>query len=218
MEVNTRRAAQGARELTPEAFDRLLGALDADRDRAGAIYERIRHKLMSLFRWRGCRSPEELADRTIDRVARRLGGGVELRVADPYLYFHGVALNVLREHWREPDREHDVLDDSSRAQAAIPDSESELQHLEARAAAEQRLECLTRCVRHLSAESRRLIEAYHCGSTEARIGTRKALADELGIPLNALRIRAYRIRASLQGCVQTCLRQSTPEIVQGFEH
>src|SRR4029453_5040025 len=88
--------------LTEDAFEKLLAQLDADRERAGEKYERIRHKLIKFFEWRGGASPEEYADRSIDRVARRVYEGAELRVSDPYLYFHGVALKVLKEHWREP--------------------------------------------------------------------------------------------------------------------
>src|SRR5712692_1447912 len=91
--------------LTPEAFEKLLACLDPDRERAGAKYEEIRHKLLKLFQWRGCTAAEDYADRTIDRVARRTLESREPRLEDPYRYFHGVALNVLREYWREPQAE-----------------------------------------------------------------------------------------------------------------
>ena len=86
--------------LTSEAFNRMLLSLAEDREAAGEKYEAIRAKLNKLFRWRGCASPDEYTDETIDRVARRLSDGAELRT-EPYLFFHGVALNVLREHWKQ---------------------------------------------------------------------------------------------------------------------
>jgi DNA-directed RNA polymerase specialized sigma24 family protein len=192
--------------LTTEAFDQLLGQLDADRERAGEKYERIRQKLMKFFKWRGCQSVEEYTDRTIDRVTRKIVEGADLHVSDPYLYFHGVALNVLREHWREPARELGALDElpafDTPAQNPYEQQEQQAERLEK----EQRLDCLNDCVRELSAVQLDLITRYHEteGLDKAR---RKQLADSLGLPMNALRIRAYRIRVGLETCVENCLRQ-----------
>src|SRR5690242_4941740 len=91
--------------LTQETFDRLLSYLDTDRELAGEKYEKIRQRLLKFFKWRGCLNPEEYTDKTIDQVARRVCEGVELRVSDPYLYFHGTALNILKRGWREPEIE-----------------------------------------------------------------------------------------------------------------
>jgi hypothetical protein len=53
--------------LTPEAFDRFLGSLDIDRDRAGEKYENLRLKLLRFFEWRGALHPDLLADETLER-------------------------------------------------------------------------------------------------------------------------------------------------------
>ena len=60
-------------DLTQAAFDSLLEWLDPDRARSGEKYEKIRLRLIKIFACRGCSIPEELADRTIDRVARKVG-------------------------------------------------------------------------------------------------------------------------------------------------
>jgi hypothetical protein len=87
--------------ITPEAFEKLLVWLDAeDREAAGLKYEKIRLKLLKLFKWRNCQPEEYYADETIDRVTRRVAEGAPVEVRDPYLYFHGIALNVIREFWR----------------------------------------------------------------------------------------------------------------------
>jgi hypothetical protein len=49
---------------------------------------------------------------------------------------------------------------------------------------------------------------YHQGKNEHgenNIRHRQKLADEAGIPMNALRIRVHRLRRKLESCVQTCL-------------
>ena len=84
-------------DVSQASFDRLLSLLDSDRERAGERYELIRQKLTKFFQWRGCSEPEEYADRTIDRVARKVGEGAEIRSSEAYAFFHGVAVNVLRE-------------------------------------------------------------------------------------------------------------------------
>jgi hypothetical protein len=59
-------------------------------------------------------------------------------------------------------------------------------------------------VRKLPASQLDLISRYHEteGMDKAR---RKALADSLRLPMNALRIRAYRVRVGLENCVESCL-------------
>jgi len=192
--------------ISQEAFDRLLEFLDSDDQLAGQKYERIRGKLLKFFRWRGCVAPEEYADKTIDRVARRLLEGAELRSSDPYLYFHGVALNILKEHWREPEREHEAFDHLPVSRSPFENpyerNERELEQLEK----EQQLECLDECVKDLPMESLDLITNYH-GPEGLSKERRKELAQSLNIPMNALRIRAYRIRSGLEGCVANCLKR-----------
>ena len=57
--------------LTKESFDTLLAWLDANPDAAARKYEQIRTRLIKIFVCRGCLESEDLADETIDRVARR---------------------------------------------------------------------------------------------------------------------------------------------------
>lgn len=187
--------------LTPFAFEELLTALDADRARAAEQYERIRRRITKLFEWRGCANADELTDRTFDRVARRLSEGATITAGDVYLFCHGVALNVLREHWRAPARATDALADDD-ARLAVADAAAD-----SAAAAEEherRLACLTRCLDALPPESRRLVAAYHLQGN-GHIAARKALAADLELPPNALRIRVFRLRQTLGRCVTACM-------------
>jgi dihydroneopterin aldolase len=59
-------------ELSQETFDALLAWLDSDRDQAAMKYEKIRRALIKIFTGRACVEPEDLADETINRVARKL--------------------------------------------------------------------------------------------------------------------------------------------------
>ena len=84
--------------LNPEQFEVLLKQLSPDRDLAGAKYEQLRRRLVTILTYRGCTHPEEVADETMDRVARRLAEvapGSE--IGDSTRFVFGVAWNVARE-------------------------------------------------------------------------------------------------------------------------
>ena len=190
------------RGLTPEEFEALLAQLDPnDRERAGELYETIRRKLVRLFEWRGCTSPEDLADETINRVARRLAEGVALQSRDPYGYFCGVAHLVFKEVLRRAAREHHALNEvGGWPPAASGDDEP----------SDRRLDCLRGCLAQLPPDQRDLILQYYKGKNdqgENNIRNRQTLAREIGVPMNALRIRVHRIRRRLESCVQECLRR-----------
>jgi DNA-directed RNA polymerase specialized sigma24 family protein len=184
--------------LTPEGFETLLSQLDPERERAGEMYETIRSKLVRLFEWRGCASPEDLADETINRVARRLAEGVELRSNDPYGYFCGVAHLVYKEVLRRAQRDNRAL--ASGEWPPPPAEEEE--------PSDARLDCLRRCLAQLPPDQRDLVLRYHHGKSdqgESNIRNRQQLAHEAGIPMNALRIRVHRVRRRLEACVHACL-------------
>jgi DNA-directed RNA polymerase specialized sigma24 family protein len=201
------RAAPRARgSLDGDGFERLLALLGPDRERAGEEYEAIRSKLVKFFQWRGWSSADELADETIDRVCRRLGQGEQIRGRDPFLYFHGVAKNVLREAW-QGDRQQKARQQTMGVLAPAGEEPSaDAGEADEEVEFEKRLDCLQRCLEQLEPGEGELIRRYYRGQGSDRIENRRRMAGELGIPLNALRIRIHRIRTRLAGCVKDALR------------
>jgi DNA-directed RNA polymerase specialized sigma24 family protein len=179
-------------DLTREALDRLLAWLDLDRQRAGEHYEQIRAKLIKFFDWRRCPFPEECADETINRVARKVDEGVEVNV-DPKNFFFGVAQFVLREQWKQPAR---VETDFERLPAGSEPRDLERNH-----------HCLDGCLDTLPPPNRELVVQFYQGNGRSKIENRQKLAESLGIPLNALRIRVHRLRIKLEACVTQCLEE-----------
>jgi RNA polymerase sigma factor (sigma-70 family) len=192
--------APAGKGLDAAGFERLLAFLDADREAAAAKYEDVRRRLVKLYAWRGCSSPDLLADDTFDRVARRLRDGADVRVADPYQYFYGVAQNVLLEHWRDPSRQWAALTDNSTEGASGRGATED--RPDDRERSERRLTCLESCLSLLSQQQRELVMAYHAGGRH--IERRQEIAKSLGIPTSALRIRVHRLRARLAVCVERC--------------
>jgi RNA polymerase sigma factor (sigma-70 family) len=193
--------------LTREGLDTLLAALDADRERAGEKYQAIRRRLVKFFEWRRCPSPEDFADETIDRVGRRVAQGEQIQASDPGSYFYGVARNVLRESWRRS-RRHEDEPLAARPEPTDDPARRERDEQAAREG-ERRLACLEGCLERLAPESRRLLLEYYEGEKGPRIARRQALADQLGIAPNALRIRVHRLRERLEPCVRACLSQGS---------
>ena len=66
-----------AAALTSTAFTRLLACLDPDRERAGEKYEDLRRTLIKFFEWRNAPFPEDHTDETFNRIAKKLGEGID---------------------------------------------------------------------------------------------------------------------------------------------
>jgi DNA-directed RNA polymerase specialized sigma24 family protein len=176
--------------LTQESFENLLAFLGPTREEAGRRYEEIRRRLVKIFACRGCANPEELVDESIDRVARKAAELAPTYQGDPALYFYGVARLVYLES---------VKKKPFVAPPPEPDAGEEN---------ERELDCLDECMQALPPEQSALIREYYREDKSAKIEQRKSLAVRMGIEINALRIRAHRIRGELQKCVIACLERA----------
>jgi hypothetical protein len=58
--------------MTPGAFRQFLNWLDQGVDSSGEKYLEMRRRLVGYFDRKNCLTPDELADETLNRVARRL--------------------------------------------------------------------------------------------------------------------------------------------------
>jgi len=178
-------------------FETLLHRLGPDREAAGAQYLQLRRRLVAVFEYRRCPHPEELADETLDRTARRLEElGNDFVGGDPSRFVFGVAWNVARESFRRP------------VAIPLPDGwEGRTAHA-APADDDRGAECLERCLQRLDAADRSLVLEYHQDERSARIRRRSDLAGGLGLSPNALRLKIHRITARLRECVFACMERS----------
>jgi DNA-directed RNA polymerase specialized sigma24 family protein len=182
----TRRNSAGE-EITQAEFDRLLVWLNADREKAGEKYEWIRKRLIKVFVCRGSNNAEDLADRTINRVIRKLPEIQATYVGDPAHYFIGVAPKI----WLESIKREQPPAVGMPARDPANDDDPRYTYLE-------------KCLEQLTAEDRDLVVSYYEGEGQAKIEHRKILAARLGLGINALRIRACRIRSELQDRIEAC--------------
>jgi DNA-directed RNA polymerase specialized sigma24 family protein len=189
--------------LNPRAFQRLLIWLDEGANSDGQKYLEMRRRLAAYFDRKNCPMPDELADETLNRVARRLEEEGAIEGDTPASYCYIVARFVFMEHLREMQKDS-TLTNHLRQQphadhliASEVDNEQKIK--------EQRLSCLEQCLNRLESVSREIIARYYVGKARVKIEHRRALAEELGITMNALSIRACRIRDKLEACVRECV-------------
>jgi DNA-directed RNA polymerase specialized sigma24 family protein len=189
--------------LTRESFDGLLLWLDVDRERAGEKYEKIRSASIKRFRQLGCQqAAEELANETFDRVAKLLPEVILKYHGDPEPYFFSVAYYVYKEHLRKP-----IIMSLSSLDFPHPNLPSTQEVFN-----KELLDtCLTHCIERLTPANRTMIKEYYRGERMEKIRLRKALAEQMGIQLTNLRLRAQRIRTGLKKCILDCMERKVSE-------
>ena len=179
-----------------ETLNGLLTVLHTDREQAGELYTLWHTRLVNYFAWRGVTTPEDCADEVLRRAGESIYKGVEVKNLGRYIF--GIARHVRFEYYKR-----DILDplDEDFNTGAGPTLEPTL------AQQDERLECLTRCLDSLSPANREMLLAYY--ADEKNIEPRKQLAALLGISINNLHLRVYRLRQRLGECIDLCLKERT---------
>jgi DNA-directed RNA polymerase specialized sigma24 family protein len=191
-------ASAGTREprVAHAPFEALLRRL-GDAGDAGVAYERLRSRLIRFYRLHVPAEAEELADVTLERLARKLHEGIEV-VSVP-AFALGIARNVLHEARARHARQRLAEADPT----LRPDAPAE--GAEAKQSEEAVLRALLDCLDVTGSDTRTLILAYYGADGAERIAMRQRLAAERGIAVNALRNRALRLREALERCVRARL-------------
>jgi DNA-directed RNA polymerase specialized sigma24 family protein len=187
--------------INSSAFQRLLRWLDEGENSDGQKYLEMRRRLVTYFDRKNCLMPDEFADETLNRVARRLEEENSIETEIPAKYCYITARFVFLEYLRGMYKKSILLDDALPSQAnrfVAPELEEEIQ------TKEKMLDCLEKCTGELTSANRDLIIGYYFGEERIKIENRRAMAQKLGISVNALSIRACRIREKLEICVEKC--------------
>ncbi|MEN3326047.1 MAG: hypothetical protein V7638_854 [Acidobacteriota bacterium] len=186
--------------IPPESFDEILAWLNADRDVAATIYVQLRHDLTKIFTWNRCNDPNGLTDEAFDRVARKVHELRQTFEGDPRLFFYGVARNLIRENPKKL-KTHVSLENTDLPANPVSETEAETANLLD--------ECLHSCLQKLGSDKRELILNYYAKEKQAKIQHRTEMALRLGTSVETLRVRVYRIRATLEECIERCLDRAS---------
>jgi DNA-directed RNA polymerase specialized sigma24 family protein len=177
--------------------------LDEGQNSNGRTYLEIRRRLVTYFDRKSCSMPDELADETINRVARKLEELGPIDTDAPAKYCYVTARFVFLEHLRMRARDQqfraDTREESTFDRDDRPGGDP----------GEKRLKCLDECAAKLDRANRDLIFRYYFGEQRVKINNRRDLASSLGVSVNALSIRACRIRETLELCVRECVSRET---------
>lgn len=170
------------------ALEALLQRLGDDPESGGVAYEALRERLLLFFTWKGADEPGALVDETLDRMAAKLSGGEELQ-SEPARYALAIARFVYLEWVKRAAKTRHAAAELARQPTPDPEHEA-------------RLRALDRCLDAMPAADADLLRRYHTHRGQPKIDERRRLAEELHTTLNALRIRAMRLRKALAECVR----------------
>ena len=140
-----------------------------------------------------------MTDEVFDRVAKKVHEVRQTYVGKPKLYFYGVARNLIKEIHHKI-KTHTAVEGTE--PASNPRSEAEQE------TADMREDCLRSCLQKLREEKRELILAYYAKEKQAKIDHRTEMAQQRGITVETLRVKAYRIRSTLEECIVRCLERT----------
>jgi len=191
-------------ELTQIAFSRLLDWLDDGVASNGARYLEIRQRLVSYFDRRNCPDSDALADETFTRIGRTLEKEGVILTRPPARYCYVVARFVLLEDVRRQRKHvhlyHSLMIDAPRASKFLRRGSRD----DTSVVREHQIDCLDHCLQKLAPDQRELVVDYYRDSHRQKIDHRREIACRLGITMNALGIRVYRIREALTACLERC--------------
>lgn len=176
-------------ELTPEVFEALLARLHSDREQAGLAYEALRLRLTYFFEARANTrpdiSPDNLVDKTVNRLAHQIHSGEDVRAIEPF------ALAIARYIWLEAHKEKAHLsleemleNDELQLVSQQPYEESQQ---------DERIELMRQCVMRLPEDQLALLQEYY----QIKAEDRRKLASKLGLSENALYLKIHRLRQRL---------------------
>ena len=181
----------------------LLATLDSDEMRAAEKYETLRYKLVNLLTWRGCSGSDadDLADRTLDRVAAKIAEGE--KVENVGAYAGSVARFIWLEHNRR--KREDAVGDALPEVSVDP----EIEILNGR---DHHMDCLRECMASTvpnPTDQQVILGYYDTKTNEKNKHARKRLAETLEISIGALKVRACRLRDKLERCINDCVGRVT---------
>jgi len=167
---------------SPGAFRQFLHWLDDGTDSRGEKYLEMRRRLVAYFDRKNC-------------VAGAITGTA------PAQYCYITAKFVFLEYLREGARSQTSLSEMSPGEADAVLGAASVAYVEVQS--KERLSaCLEDCLARLAPADRDLILDYYQGEQRSKIEGRRVLATRLHLSVNALSIKACRIRNKLEMCVR----------------
>lgn len=158
---------------------------------AGLDYKTIHRVVTLLFVSRECGADSEwLADVTLERVAKKIHNGEEVRSF--VAYSKKFAELIWLEYCRDREKLREAMRDWARQ---VP------KYYEFEERTDLRRKCQETCLNRMQKDERQLLGKYYLQPAD-----RQVLAKELGLEIATLRTIIHRIKLRLRKCVEVCRR------------
>ena len=178
------------KNLTAESYSLLLQTFSSDEEAAAIDFTKLSDSLVRFFQIKGDSSPEEAADETLDRVAVKLGEAVLIENLTKYSF--GVARLVFLENLRKAQKSKNALE-NYRAENERQKADGETDDFSP----------LRECFESLADDEKKILRAYFADLSHAELDEkRQKLTASLGVSLNNLRLKIFRLRRRLEDCVR----------------
>jgi RNA polymerase sigma factor (sigma-70 family) len=192
--------------MQSDGYTAILSLFAEDKDKQ---FNLLRLKLVRFFEIQGVSTEaEDFADEAISRVAEKLSEGVKIENSEPFFYFRGVAVNILREHRRSGKKTISLEDTVNKNFISNDTNPDEIEkRRESLNLKERKLDCLQKTLQILPLENRELFLQYHRESNTSREVMRAEIAKKMKIDVTALRNRVTRLRKKIEQLVLECLEK-----------
>jgi hypothetical protein len=171
-------------------FTKFLEFLSPDPDEAGQRYLQLHHQLVGFFTRREDVDPDEAADLTLDRAAKKIAEGADVPEIKPFCF--GIARYIKMERARADWRITEAAREFMRV--ILDRSDEELERI---------YRSLLPCFEQLSADEKELMIGYcHILQGREKAEERRRLAERRKSTMLGLRMRVTRIRTALEKCVK----------------
>ena len=179
-----------AKNLNSKSYSLLLETFSSDEKVAAFAYAKLRDSLIRFFQIKGDDAPDEAADETLDRVAAKLSEAV--LIEDLTKYSFGVARLVFLENLRKAQKQKKAFEDF-RLSNALQKNDEETDDFAP----------FRKCFESLPDAEKNILQTYFDDLPFDEINeNRLKLTDKLGVSLNNLRLKIFRLRRRLEDCVQ----------------
>jgi DNA-directed RNA polymerase specialized sigma24 family protein len=180
-----------------KSLETLLTWLDPDRDEAWEKYQEIWERLIKIFTWNWCKDVEELAGEVMKRVEPKVPELMKKFSAedDPAPYFYKVANILVLENHRTEARFSEFEEERGLGGVTYPVEPGEIDVYDLKLG---HLDC---CLKQLSEDDREIVLGFYDYEAKSKLADRRRLAERFGLTMNALWIRASRLRARVRKCV-----------------
>jgi DNA-directed RNA polymerase specialized sigma24 family protein len=191
--------------------DKLLAWYNPDPAEAKEEHQRHHKSLLMFMRRRNVRDAQGAVGEIFARVVAKLAADEfpEIKSEDERgRYLFGYAKNVCKEFLKQQ-QQFQVSLDSPNRNGITPSTpaagEGVHEGVEKSALRTRVRACFGRCLNCLKREDVEMLLEYYRGEKGRQITIRKALAERLGLTMNALTLRVRDRRKTLRQCVEPCL-------------